>query len=225
MSQGSVFEWKIPVSDCLPIREHLAARFKDRGGMSLSPEIDPLYPLLNARVQPRGGFAVFPVFCDNESVVIKDSVFLTGSIIAAAFKGATHAAIFSATIGSAVEAMGEKFIKQGDMLKGYFTDAYGSESAERAAEFIHEQVREFTRGKSWGCGNRYSPGYCGWDVSAQNDLFYLLPPNFCGISLTDSSMMLPVKSVSGIIPVGFGITHKPYACGTCTRTGCARKGG
>ncbi|MCK7538940.1 MAG: hypothetical protein MZV63_52410 [Marinilabiliales bacterium] len=45
--------------------------------------------------------------------------------------------------------------------------------------------------------NRFSPGYCGWDVAEQHKLFSFFKDNFCGITLTESALMNPVKSVSG----------------------------
>ena len=50
--------------------------------------------------------------------------------------------------------------------------------------------------------NRYSPGYCGWHVSEQHKFFAFLPQNYCGIELSDSALMKPVKSVSAIIGIG-----------------------
>jgi len=62
--------------------------------------------------------------------------------------------------------------------------------------------------------NRYSPGYCGWDVTEQHKLFQLMPENYCGIKLTPSALMDPVKSISGIIGIGkmLKIIHIPADC-------------
>ena len=68
--------------------------------------------------------------------------------------------------------------------------------------------------------NRYSPGYCGWDVSEQQKLFFLLPENCCGIRLTDSSLMLPIKSVSGVIGVGKTVRKTAYKCAVCDKEDC-----
>jgi hypothetical protein len=45
----------------------------------------------------------------------------------------------------------------------------------------------------------YSPGYCGWDISAQKKLFAYLQPKNIGIRLNDSYLMTPLKSVSGVL--------------------------
>jgi hypothetical protein len=71
--------------------------------------------------------------------------------------------------------------------------------------------------------NSYSPGYCGWHVREQKQLFSLLPDNPCGIKLNNSRLMHPVKSVSGIIGLGIGIEQTPYACEICGLKGCFKK--
>ena len=68
--------------------------------------------------------------------------------------------------------------------------------------------------------NRYSPGYCGWDVSEQKKLFKILPEKFCGIELTDSCLMHPIKSVSGIIGIGKSVKFNEYTCNLCDEADC-----
>jgi len=71
--------------------------------------------------------------------------------------------------------------------------------------------------------NRFSPGYCTWDVSEQHKLFQLLPKEFCGVSLSDSALMQPIKSISGFIGIGKNITYNHYKCKFCTQKNCTYK--
>ena len=71
--------------------------------------------------------------------------------------------------------------------------------------------------------NRYSPGYCGWNVSDQQKLFALLPKNFCGVSLNENSMMLPVKSISAVIGIGKTVEKKDYQCSICDVEFCYKR--
>ena len=45
----------------------------------------------------------------------------------------------------------------------------------------------------------------------------------CGIRLTDSSLMLPIKSVSGVIGLGEDVRKLEYTCGLCTYDRCYRR--
>jgi hypothetical protein len=68
--------------------------------------------------------------------------------------------------------------------------------------------------------NRFSPGYCGWDVSEQHKLFQLLPGTYCGIRLSASALMDPEKSISGMIGIGKNVRHLPYTCNLCDMKDC-----
>ena len=71
--------------------------------------------------------------------------------------------------------------------------------------------------------NAYSPGYCDWNVSEQQLFFSMLPVGFCGVTLTDSCMMLPIKSVSSLLAVGKNTEKKPYGCAICQNKSCIKR--
>ena len=75
----------------------------------------------------------------------------------------------------------------------------------------------------WHHTNRFSPGYCGWHVSQQQLLFPLFQGHTCGVRLTDSSLMLPIKSVSGIVGLGSQVSRQPYTCTLCNFPQCFRR--
>ncbi|MEI6755003.1 MAG: vitamin B12 dependent-methionine synthase activation domain-containing protein [Paludibacter sp.] len=57
----------------------------------------------------------------------------------------------------------------------------------------------------------YSPRHCSWHVREHKQLFSLFPEKPCGVGLNESSLMHPVKSVSGIIGLGKDIEFTPMA--------------
>ncbi|MBN2684192.1 MAG: hypothetical protein JXR40_02835, partial [Pontiellaceae bacterium] len=71
-----------------------------------------------------------------------------------------------------------------------------------------------------GVTNRFSPGYCGWEVKEQHALFRLLPEKFCGVQLQDSAFMQPRKSISAIIGIGKGLEQADYVCEICDSAHC-----
>jgi hypothetical protein len=74
---------------------------------------------------------------------------------------------------------------------------------------------------------RYSPGYCGWNLTGQRALFAALGPEEIGIHLTDSCLMEPVKSISGVMVMGPADIHRftdDYSfCLTCPTHDCRRR--
>jgi len=107
-----------------------------------------------------------------------------------------------------------------DFLKGYIYDVIGSEIVEAAADLLQNDLEKNMLGKGKKITNRYSPGYCSWDVAEQHKLFQLIPDNFCGIRLTPSALMNPVKSISGFIGIGKDVRNNPYTCRLCNQRDC-----
>jgi cobalamin-dependent methionine synthase I len=111
-------------------------------------------------------------------------------------------------------------MKEGDLLTGYIYDVIGSEIADAAADLMQESLKEAMASEGRKITNRYSPGYCGWDVAEQHKLFQLMPDNYCGIKLNTSALMDPEKSISGFIGIGEHVRYNQYTCGLCDMKDC-----
>jgi len=128
--------------------------------------------------------------------------------------------LFICTAGPVIGELSHASMKGGDLLKGYVYDVIGSEVVEAAADRMQEELRGSMAARGNGITNRFSPGYCGWDVAEQHKLFGFFKDNFCGITLTESALMNPVKSVSGIIGIGRNVRFTPYQCNICQDKNC-----
>jgi hypothetical protein len=153
-------------------------------------------------------------------ILVNGIPFSINKIIFQQLKLSENIAVFACTIGDAVYERSRTLMKNNEMLHGYIYDIYGSLAVENAMEHIQNNLKLEMAKTGSGISNRYSPGYCGWMVSEQNKLFSLLPPGFCGISLSDSCLMQPIKSVSGFIGIGSEIHHKAYSCEVCDSSQC-----
>jgi cobalamin-dependent methionine synthase I len=111
-------------------------------------------------------------------------------------------------------------MQEGDMIKGYVVDVLANAVVEEAMDRVQENLSQEMAAAGLNITNRYSPGYCGWDIAEQQKLFSLLPEGFVGISLTPSSLMQPMKSVSGIIGIGKAVRFNHYTCNLCDDTNC-----
>ena len=160
-------------------------------------------------------------FIDTEkSVRINDQVFDIKKIVFGQLKKSESIAVFLCTAGEELGLRSSREMKGGDLLKGYIYDVAGSEIVESAADLMQNELKEKINISGKRITNRFSPGYCGWYVEEQHKLFSLMPDNFCGIRLTPSALMDPVKSVSGFIGVGENVKHLPYTCSLCDMKDC-----
>jgi len=140
---------------------------------------------------------------------------------------AEERALFAATLGRPVGDRIAAFFDAGDPALGAMLDAAASEAAERAVEVVEARFRErIGRERGEDPARRalaYSPGYCGWHVTAQRRLFARLRPEEIGITLRESCLMDPLKTVSGAILAGPARIHRfearyPFCRGCKDRT-------
>jgi len=162
-----------------------------------------------------------PQFCYLVEAVLPP--FDLGAIIRRQLRGAEAYALFICTSGTAFDAYQQRLKDDGDMVRMFIADALGSVIAERCADRMEEHLQESIDKLGWHHTNRFSPGYCGWHVSQQQLLFPLFNGNTCGVRLTDSSLMVPIKSVSGIIGVGEKVRRLDYTCGLCDFQQCYKR--
>ena len=156
-------------------------------------------------------------------VVNKQPDFEMGNIILRQLRGSEAFALFICTSGLEFEAYQQRLKEQGDMVRVFIADALGSVIAEKCADQMEKALQESIDKLGWMHTNRFSPGYCGWHVSQQQLLFPLFQGHTCGVTLTDSSLMLPIKSVSGIIGLGKNVRHLDYTCGLCDFKQCYKR--
>ena len=138
-------------------------------------------------------------------------------------KGSEALCWFVATAGQEFEAFQRQLTQEGDMVRIYLANEIGSIIAEKTADFMEIVLQEQLTPKGLYRTNRYSPGYCGWHVSQQQRLFPLFGGHTCGVTLTDSSLMVPIKSVSGIIGLGKEVRRLDYTCGLCDFKQCYKR--
>lgn len=156
-------------------------------------------------------------------VVNKQPDFEMGNIILRQLRGSEAFALFICTSGLEFETYQQRLKEQGDMVRVFIADALGSVIAEKCADQMEKALQESIDKLGWKHTNRFSPGYCGWHVSQQQLLFPLFQGHTCGVTLTDSSLMLPIKSVSGIIGLGKDVRHLDYTCGLCDFKQCYKR--
>lgn len=171
---------------------------------------------------PRGGYARFETKAldSGEEIEIEGTRFRTGKVIRNMLCEAEEYAFFVVTAGPEPESLARELIDSGEYLEGYIVDLIGSGIVESVASQVHQHIRDLATSCGKKVTNRYSPGHCSWDVSEQQKLFRLLPERCCGIALSDSSLMSPIKSVSGIVGIGEAVRYKDYTCEICSMKDC-----
>lgn len=169
-------------------------------------------------------FSGSSVFATNNSHILVDGIeFGIGKTVAKELRDASSVALFICTAGQGISKRSQELLKGDYPVKGYILDVLGSMIVEAACDQLQDQIKRMAHAEGLLITNRYSPGYCKWSVGDQHKLFSFFPSNCCGISLTDSSLMHPIKSVSGIIGLGKEVKFREYTCDLCSQVDCFHK--
>ena len=122
------------------------------------------------------------------------------------YRASDHLALFAVTVGEQVCGEISRLFRDNDFALGSMLDSAASEGAELAAraaeDFYRANLKDGGMLDSRSGTLRFSPGYCGWHISAQGALFDALQPGPIGITLNESFLMQPLKSISGVIISG-----------------------
>ena len=162
-----------------------------------------------------------PQFCFF--VVRELPTFDMGKIVLRQLRASEAYALFVCTAGIEYEEFQQRLKTESDMVRVFIADALGSVIAEKCADEMENCLQLSINKLGWKHTNRFSPGYCGWNVSEQQKLFPLFDGYTCGITLTESSLMIPIKSVSGIIGLGREVRRLDYTCGLCDFKQCYKR--
>lgn len=111
------------------------------------------------------------------------------------------AVIFGATIGLDLDRLIARYSRISP-VKSLFFQAIGAERIEALCDCFNEEVRIAAEEKGRNLVFRFSPGYGDLPLGMQKELFAVLDcPRKIGLTLNESLIMSPSKSVTAIIGV------------------------
>jgi hypothetical protein len=170
-----------------------------------------------------GGYQIFEnIVIDTKAktIGINNQFFYPGKTIVSKLNKASQAALFLCTAGKGISEYSRMKSAEGDELLAYILDVIGTVVVEKAANRLQDKILEEVSASGFGITDSFSPGYCNWSVSEQQILFSLLPLGWCNITLSETSLMHPVKSISGITGIGIGCEQTGFQCDWCGDKNC-----
>lgn len=183
-------------------------------GVSVSTRLDRLVDealvLLSESVEPRG--IMEPISREDfVSVLHGTGKNAEDPVVGWIHPRADALALFAATLGPRVTQEIEDLFAIDDVPLAVSLDAAASCMADNASTAL---AKAFSKRLPRHVADSddihvlgYSPGYCGWHVSGQHALFERLRPERIGITLGESALMHPIKSVSGVLIAGNAALH------------------
>jgi len=187
--------------------------------------VDELLVLLPRLMRPRAVFRIDPVTClQSRKLILSSGAVFTGAV-ATFLRHSQLIASFVVTIGSSLERLSRGWLRTGRVMQGVVADAIASEAVSAAVGRLAREVRDWARARGLEVTPPFSPGYCGMSLQQQRPLFDTLPTRTVNVRLTPSCLMVPLKSVSGLMGVGRpgSVSPDAYPCELCDQADCRQR--
>ena len=195
----------------------IAQRLRIRPDRAGSSHLEELIELARSLVRLRAVYDISYVGAKNAgSVEVADIVFRSG-VLRHNLESAQKVFPYIMTIGPELEKTASSL---GDLLKQYYLEEIANIVLEQGAAWLTDKLQG-----RWGFPrlSNMSPGSLeDWPITEQRQLFSLFgdTEKTIGVRLTDHLLMLPRKSISGILfPSEEGFT----ACQLCPRETCSSR--
>ncbi len=202
------------------IKGNVIQRLGYEPGAAVHAEVQDLLDEFESKAgslfRPRGAYRLLPVVdAGDKEVRVEDGLIRSHmfSRLLRACQGERRIMFMIATAG---DESWKDAGPDGSILAQYFFDSLGSELAERAADLVEEHWRTELDGLGLQASQRFSPGYCDWELQGQGLVFDVLDGEKVGVRLNPYFVMNPAKSISSVSVVAREVPY-PAPCVFCKK--------
>lgn len=202
----------------IDIKEVLRYMGNGKGEVSddIMSAVNKVCELFESSVSPVYVYRIFPITVSEASVSLEDVTF-SSKRLAKHLSGCEYAAVLAATLGTEADTIIRRSAVSGT-VNSAAAQAAGTAMIEQVADIAVEAIEKESGLKSIP---RFSPGYADWELSAQKDMLALCDAQKrTGITLTDSLMMIPTKSITAIVGLNKTGCKSKKDCSQCDKKDC-----
>ncbi len=198
-------------------REALARRLRLRSESGMQQDLSRLVAEAQAIARPRGLYRLVFIEDQGADYVVLDGVRFSSRVLRVNLRDTRRAFVYLATCGVELAIW---YQTQKGLLHQFWAETIAEMALRTAFRALrHEVVQTYQPGPM----STMSPGsLTDWPLEEQRWLFQLLgnTEELVGVRLTESMLMLPVKSVSGLL---FETETHFESCQLCPRKGCRER--
>ena len=138
-------------------------------------------------------------------------------------EGCSHIVLFGATVGIGLDRRIARYGRTAP-AKALLLQAMGAERIEALCNAFSQKIKNDAAAEGLQTTSRFSPGYGDLPLELQRDIFRTLNcSGKIGLTLNDSLIMSPSKSVTAIIGIGTPCRDTAAGCRSCTKTDCIHR--
>lgn len=151
---------------------------------------------------PKGAFLILPITDRTKDSVTIGKHLVESKSLTELLKNSEAVALMASTIGDEIIHAIEDEIKKENSVKAVIFDSTASQMADKTVAWVMDFINKSLQKEAKALTSmRFSPGYGDLDLKYQKIFFEELKLEKLGISLTETYMMTPEKSVTAICGV------------------------
>ena len=175
--------------------------------------------LLSERCRPKNTSRIVEISAGTGDIRLEGGTVIYSESIARVMSGCSEMLVFGATLGAEADML-IKRETAANIAMGAVMQAAAAAYIEEYCDEIQTELNKRFSAEGEPLGDRFSPGYGDFALEYQRELFAILDcPRRIGLTLTDSFIMIPSKSVTAVIPIG-GSCGRQLGCRYCEKTDC-----
>jgi len=168
---------------------------------------------------PKGIWEEYSYDAKTQTVLADTPVTLTGKSIGKHLKDCERVIMLAATVGEDIEAAVTENFAAGNYAFSVLLDAAATTAVEQVADGMEKAIARTAHKEGYEMRWRFSAGYGDLPLTLQPEMLRLAHGEKIGITLTESLMLHPRKSITAII----GLSRKQNNCPAedKAKSGCA----
>jgi len=209
-------------TDYSEILRYLGYRKGELPEGGLKKRIEQCAETLHESAEPRSVYREFSLTHKGTDMVIIEGLDVKSRALAKNLSECISVYLMAATLGVGVDRLLAKASAM-RISDAVIYQAVASTYIETYCDKVNDEIRGEVEKRKLYCRPRFSPGYGDFSVEHQRDFVRLLDtPRKIGLTLTDSCVLVPVKSVTAVI----GVSTEPQpchrrGCEECSKIDCA----
>lgn len=183
------------------VYRYLGYMLKDRNGLDdgVKPLVEEVCLAFNEAILPQAVYAVYPLKIEGDGVYFANQE-IHSRDLSRFLSGCDYVYLFAATLGPKIDKEIQKHTRL-NPVKALVMQATGAMFIEEYCDLLCKKIEDTVLSEGFLIKQRFSPGYGDVSLEVQNMFFSLLDCKHIGLSLMDSLIMAPEKSVTAFVGV------------------------
>ena len=198
MPQFFILENHQIYADSAEVARYLGYKKSNPPDSTISEEIKKCIAEMKQTIAPKAVYEKFDLKVSEQNEIAFADLSFKSVDLARNLKGCRQVVIFASTLGAGPDALIRKAQIE-NPAKAAILQATGAMFIESFVDNLNETIEQEAMDFDLTARPRFSPGYGDVPLSMQKDFFRLLPCSKIGLTLMDSLIMAPEKSVTAFV--------------------------